>query len=153
MIGVVTALFFCPQAVIAAGDSAAWSFSGDKPSSTAYWSNATTLQQIRAAAETTEHGEKSEEQAKTVSPIEVGLEDKSTSWHAETPVKKTGETKVFEKRHLFRTHAGGMVSDNIHMSLGPEMLFREKQGAKEGIADSSEPEATLGFGMRWQVEF
>jgi len=68
-------------------------------------------------------------------------------------MKKARETKLFEKRRLFRTHASGLVADNVHMSLGPEVLLREKQVEKEGISDNSEPEATLGFGMRFMVEF
>lgn len=94
MIGLFPVLLFYPHTVAADGGSSVWSFSGSRSSSAAYWSNATTLQQIRAATETEEPDDGTADQAKTASPIEVGLEDKSTSWHAETPVEKSGETRL-----------------------------------------------------------
>lgn len=147
------AVLFDGPAYAQGGSEGVWSFSGSQPSSTACWSRAATLQQLRSP-DPPDQEEVSEGHTATA-PFEVGMEERSTSWRGDAPAAEaqTGETRVFERRRLLRTHASGLVADNVHMSLGPELLFREKQVEKEGISDSSEPEATLGFGMRFQVEF
>ncbi|MDD4701328.1 MAG: hypothetical protein PHI96_03825 [Desulfovibrio sp.] len=95
------------------------------------------------------HAEKTH---KKKSAIALSVEDESSSWREGGTSNMTPDENLsMESRHVVRAYADTVVSDDLNIGLGPELILRNEQ--RERPSNNKQPDSVLGMGMQFKLDF
>ena len=83
----------------------------------------------------------------------VSVGQQSSSWREATPAahEAPDENLPMESRHVVRAYADMATSDDMSISVGPELTLKNEQ--RERATSNKQPDSTLGMGMQFKVDF
>ena len=84
----------------------------------------------------------------------LSMENETTTWNV-TPMREAmrpDEVQARESRHVVRAFADLEPTDDLSISVGPELILKDEQHGAES-AGSSQPDSALGLGMQFKLDF
>lgn len=84
----------------------------------------------------------------------LSVESQKRSWDI-TPDKtrvRPDEMRYREGRHVFRAFADVAPSDKLDINIGPELIVKDDQ-TTSNLSNSTQPDAALGMGMNFKLDF
>lgn len=88
------------------------------------------------------------------SSLRVRMKNETTTWNV-TPMRESlrpDEALARDSRHVVRAFADMEPTDDLSISVGPELLLKDEQHGAES-AGSSQPYSALGLGMQFKLDF
>ncbi len=82
------------------------------------------------------------------------MENETTTWNV-TPMRESlrpDEVLARDSRHVVRAFADMEPTDDLSISVGPELILRDEQRGAES-AGASQPDSALGLGMQFKLDF
>lgn len=82
------------------------------------------------------------------------MENETTTWNV-TPMREAvrpDEVLARDSRHVVRAFADVEPTDDLSISVGPELILKDEQRGAES-AGSSQPDSALGLGMQFKLDF
>lgn len=141
----------------------AWAFGTSEERNDAIWKNGVSASSIRKRArplasepktDTTGGINRAIEGEKSRSSLGVSVSDETGTWRSspEDDIPQVDETMFRDKRHVVRAFADVKPSDDLSISVGPELILKE-DGKGEEAASESQPDSALGIGMKFKYDF
>lgn len=84
----------------------------------------------------------------------LSMENETTTWNV-TPMREAmrpDEVQARDSRHVVRAFADMEPTDDLSISVGPELILKDEQHGAES-AGSSQPDSALGLGMQFKLDF
>lgn len=82
------------------------------------------------------------------------MENETTTWNV-TPMREAvrpDEVLARDSRHVVRAFADVEPTDDLSISVGPELILKDEQRGAES-AGGSQPDSALGLGMQFKLDF
>ena len=98
--------------------------------------------------------QKKDEDRRRRGGLGISLDTDDSVWRPQTPTApgKPDETlSIGNSRHTLRAF-GGVRSDDLSISVGPEITLKDKENGNH-FAHSEEPDSAVGMGMRFSLDF
>lgn len=86
--------------------------------------------------------------------VGLSMGNETSSWKV-TPEQKNihpDETIFRERSHVVRAFADVKAGENLNISVGPELIIKDEKHAEES-ANESQPDSSLGVGMKFKLDF
>lgn len=84
----------------------------------------------------------------------LSMENETTTWNV-TPMREAvrpDEVLARDSRHVVRAFADVEPTDDLSISVGPELILKDEQRGAES-AGASQPDSALGLGMQFKLDF
>lgn len=84
----------------------------------------------------------------------LSMENETTTWNV-TPMRESvrpDEVLARDSRHVVRAFADMEPTDDLSISVGPELILKDEQRGAES-AGGSQPDSALGLGMQFKLDF
>lgn len=82
------------------------------------------------------------------------MENETTTWNV-TPMRESvrpDEVLARDSRHVVRAFADVEPTEDLSISVGPELILKDEQRGAES-AGGSQPDSALGLGMQFKLDF
>ena len=92
--------------------------------------------------------------AKPKGSLGLSMENETTTWNV-TPMREAmrpDEVLARDSRHVVRAYADMEPTEDLSISVGPELILKDEQHGAES-AGSSQPDSALGLGMQFKLDF
>lgn len=137
-----------------------WAFGHSGAREDAIWKNGFSGSSIiknkkSKRADTTSGIDRAIDQAeKSKGQLGLSVTDESGTWKVapEEKQQQADETIFRDRRHVVRAFADVKPSDDLSISVGPELILKDDHKGEE-TANESQPDSMLGIGMKFKYDF
>lgn len=91
---------------------------------------------------------------KSRTEIDLKMKNETSNWKS-TPAgnyPQADEKIAREGRHILGAYAGVKATQDLNINLGPEIIIKDEQNVHES-SNASQPDAALGLGMNFKLDF
>lgn len=83
----------------------------------------------------------------------LSMENSESRWKADAAGEpRPDEDMVRDRKRVFRAYAGVKPSDDITISVGPELIIKDESHG-ESSANAADPDSAFGLGMKFKYDF